>query len=250
MEKFSHEMPKEFVRKVRNLVQLKDSLHGEIKKINENGKDYWFQDSVMPIFDDAGERLGEVVVRFDITDKKHYEELAITDPLTQLYNRRYFNEVLSREINRAYRDQKTLSFIILDVDYFKKYNDAYGHQAGDEVLKSVAQSIKSTLHRGSDYVFRLGGEEFGVIFSGLNHDQSLELAEKIRVNIEAMQIEHSNSKVARCVTISAGLLVVDFADESVDEHGFYTMADDALYEAKDLGRNQVVIYENEELEFF
>jgi diguanylate cyclase (GGDEF)-like protein len=250
MDKFEHNMPKEFVKKVRDLVKLKDQLTGEVKKVVENDEEYWYQDSVMPIYDDAGERLGEVLVRFDITDKKHYQELSITDSLTSLYNRRYFNEVLSREINRAYRDQKTLSFIILDVDYFKKYNDAYGHQAGDDVLKKVATSIKETLHRGSDYIFRLGGEEFGVIFSGLDKKESENLAERIRKNVENLSIEHSNSKINEHVTISLGLLVVDFEQESVDEHGFYTMADDALYEAKKSGRNRVVTYENEDLEFF
>ncbi|MEA1916837.1 MAG: diguanylate cyclase [Campylobacterota bacterium] len=250
MNNIKHKMPKEFVQKVKNILDNKESLNGELKHTSEDGKECWFQNSVMPIYDDNGAKLGEVVVRYDITQKKHFEELAITDALTKLYNRRHFNDILTREINRAYRDQKTLSFTILDVDYFKKYNDAYGHQAGDEVLVSVSKTIKESLHRGSDFAFRLGGEEFGVIFSGVDEEYSVEFVERIRANIEALNIEHSNSQVANHITASFGLLVVDFSQESVDEHGFYTMADDALYKAKNSGRNRVSLYENEELEFF
>ncbi|MBD3797111.1 MAG: GGDEF domain-containing protein [Campylobacterales bacterium] len=181
-------------------------------------------------------------------EKKIFEKLSITDTLTGLYNRRYFNEILDSEISRASQQQSTLSFIICDIDFFKKYNDAYGHQAGDTALSSVAKAINSSINRGTDFAFRLGGEEFGIIFSTSDKEMSLELANKIRTNVEALQIENSKSTVSSCVTISLGLLVVDFSIESVDKNGFYSMADDALYKAKNNGRNQVVLYENGDVE--
>jgi diguanylate cyclase (GGDEF)-like protein len=250
MNNKEHNLPLEFVKKVKDAITKKEFLIGEVRRTSKDGHESWYQNSIMPILDDDGTHLGEVIVRYDITEKKSFEKLAITDGLTALYNRRYFNEILSREINRANRDKSILSFCIIDVDYFKKYNDAYGHPEGDGVLIAVANAIKSSLHRGSDFVFRLGGEEFGVIFSGLSKEEAFAFAEEIRANVEALNIPHTNSLVTDHITISLGLLVVNFENENVDENGFYTMADDALYQAKESGRNKVVIYENDDLEFF
>lgn len=250
MHEKEHKLPLEFVKKVQNVVSGKKSLEGELHRTSVDGKESWYQNSIMPILDDDGTQLGEVVVRYDITQKKIYEKLAITDGLTGLYNRRHFNEILHREIKRAARDESVLSFCMIDIDYFKKYNDSYGHQAGDDVLISVAHAIRDSLHRGGDFAFRLGGEEFGVLFSGVNQEKSFKFAQKIRANVEALCLPHSNSLTNKYVTISLGLLVVDFKLENVDENGFYSMADQALYEAKESGRNRVVLYENDELEFF
>jgi len=250
MNEKQHELPREFVKKVKDAIVNKESLEGELKHITTDGKESWFQDSIMPILDDDGVEIGEVIVRYDITQKKIYEKLSITDALTKLYNRRHFNDVLSREIHRAKRDGVRLSFIVLDVDYFKKYNDANGHKAGDEALIAVASALENLLHRGSDFAFRLGGEEFGIIFSRLDESKSLEFAEKIRKTVEDLKIVHSGSHVSKFLTISLGLLVVDFSEVSIDENGFYTMADDALYLAKERGRNRVAIHENDDLELF
>jgi diguanylate cyclase (GGDEF)-like protein len=245
----SNELPLAFVKKVKNVINNEYKLENEEEKVLSDGSVHWIQTSVMPIFDDDNIKIGEVIVNYDVTDKKTFEKLSITDGLTGLYNRRYFNETLKREINRALRDKEYLSFLILDIDFFKKYNDSYGHDAGDKALIRVAHTLQDSLQRGGDFAFRLGGEEFGVLFSKENEKDSFALAEKIRKNIEALKIEHSNSSVAKCITVSVGLLNVNFANESVDEHGFYTMADDALYQAKE-NRNKVVMYENDELEFF
>ena len=222
----------------------------EYQEIDTDGQVKWFKDIAMPLCDENGDNIGNVIVHCDITKMKHFEALSITDALTNLYNRRYFNDIFKREISRALREKGTLSFLILDIDYFKKYNDAYGHDAGDKALTAVAKEISNSIKRGSDFAFRLGGEEFGVLFYNTSIEGSILLAEKIRKNIEVLQIQHSNSSTAKHLTVSIGLLVVDFSQESVDEHGFYTMTDDALYQAKESGRNRVVLYENDDLEFF
>ena len=243
------DLPLEFVKKIKDTINKQETIEGELEKTTKDGQEYWIQKSIMPIYDD-NIRVGEVIVNYDITEKKKLEQLAIKDGLTGLYNRRFFDETLKKEISRVARKKKKLSFFILDVDFFKKYNDSYGHEAGDEALVAVSHEVKKALHRGGDFAFRLGGEEFGVLFSNTSIEDSLRIADKIRINIEALEIEHSNSKVAKYVTVSIGLLVVDFAQESVDEHGFYTMADDALYQAKNSGRNRVVLYENDDVDFF
>jgi len=237
----------EYAKKVTDIDKpVKD----EIKHICENGNEVYFQEKEVPYFDYDGNKICDVIIRYDVSEKKVFEKLATTDALTSLYNRRHFNDVLTREIHRASRDESKLCFLMIDVDFFKKYNDAYGHQAGDEVLVSVAKAIKKDLKRGSDFAFRLGGEEFGVLYSATDEIKAIEYAELIRKNVHELKIKHSNSKIDEYLTISLGLLFVDFSIENIDEHGFYTMADDALYQAKESGRNRVVVYENEDVEFF
>lgn len=242
-------LPLEFVQRVKDTVNKQEILESAVELIQHDEEDYWIQKSIMPIYED-NIKIGEVIVNYDITQKKMFEELSIRDGLTGLYNRRFFDETLTREINRAHRDKNNLSFVMFDVDFFKKYNDSYGHKAGDKALISVSNEIAKVFHRAGDFVFRLGGEEFGALFSKANIEDSLKIANTIRENIEALQIEHSNSQVSKHITVSVGLLVVDFSQEDVDEQGFYTMADDALYEAKNSGRNRVVLYENDDIDFF
>jgi len=239
----------EYIQKFDN---LKDNIEYKEKEfeLETDGEKHWIESKILPIFDEEKNFLGNASIQIDITKYKKLQTLAITDELTGLYNRRFFNETLSREIKRALRDKLLLSFMMLDIDYFKKYNDSNGHDAGDKVLKAVATAIKNSVHRGGDYAFRLGGEEFGVLFSKTNIEDSIFLAENIRQNIENLNIEHSSSKVTNHITVSIGLLVVDFSKDVVDENGFYTMSDTALYQAKDEGRNRVVLYQNDELEFF
>ena len=204
----------------------------------------------MPIYDANNTKIGEVVVRYDITQKKQYEEMAITDSLTQIYNRRHFNNIIEQEINRANREKLILCLIILDVDYFKKYNHTYGHIEGDNALKSVAKTLKDNLKRGSDYPFRLGGEEFGILFISENETKALEFAEDIRRSIEDLHIPHSSSEVTDHITASLGLVAIDFNEVTADKDEFYRLADSALYQAKENGRNQVFLHANDEMELF
>jgi len=241
-------------KKLEYVKKLKNKNYNENKpkefKINRYGISHWVKVIQAPIFDENNQNIGCASVQFDITEYKKFEELAITDGLTGLYNRRYFNEILTREIRRAHREKTNLSFMMLDIDFFKKYNDSYGHDAGDKALIAVSNALISSMHRGSDFVFRLEGEEFGILFAHTSEDNSIAIAEKVRKSIVDSKIEHSNSITAKYLIVSIGVLVVNFKEEGVDENGFYTMADDALYQAKNNGRNQVVLYKNDELEFF
>jgi len=204
----------------------------------------------MPILDDNHNLLGQVVVRHDITQMKQYEQMSITDPLTQIFNRRYFNNIIAEQIERAKTDKTTLCLIILDVDHFKKYNDTYGHIAGDNALIAIADTLKNSLQKESEYPFRLGGEEFGVLFNADNETQALEFSEKIRKNIVELNIPHSSSDVASYVTASLGLVAINFQEQTADKDEFYRLADSALYSAKENGRDQVFLHQNDEMEFF
>ncbi len=185
-------------------------------------------------------------------NSKKLELLSMKDTLTNLYNRHHFDDVFNREIKRADRDKKTLSFAIIDVDNLKKYNDCNGHEAGNDLLKSIAEVLEEATRRGSDFIFRLGGEEFGIIFTDLNEEEALSFIDNIRIKIQDLNISHSSNNNLKIATASIGLVVVDFSKNCIHKTGFYSMADHALHEAKQKGRNRVVLHaeESEELEFF
>jgi len=171
------------------------------------------------------------------------EELTITDPMTSLYNRRHFDEVFENTLKVQQRTKQTLIFIILDIDFFKQYNDTYGHQAGDLAIKMVAKNLKNSLKRAGDMAFRLGGEEFGILCIGMSGSEALSFANSIRENIQSEKFEHSKNSVNRYLTISMGLIVIE-PDFINNVNNIYKCADEALYKAKENGRNQVVVYDS------
>jgi diguanylate cyclase (GGDEF)-like protein len=171
---------------------------------------------------------------------KKLENASYTDTLTNLHNRRYFNFIYDRELKRAKRNKSYITFMMLDIDFFKQYNDTYGHVEGDFALKSVAKVLKDTLKRPSDYVFRLGGEEFGVLLSETDETHSARLAREICDAVRKREIKHEASKVNEFLTISIGV-VCCVADDALDEQVLITRADEMLYKAKESGRDRYVI---------
>ncbi|MGQ4878564.1 diguanylate cyclase domain-containing protein [Billgrantia sp. LNSP4103-1] len=161
-------------------------------------------------------------------------ELASHDPLTGLYNRRTFIEVLERELARRDSDGRQLAFLLFDVDRFKAYNDLHGHPQGDELLKRLAAVTTEVFSRREDVIFRLGGEEFGVVFHTQTPEQAAEMADRLLAAIEAMG-EPAPAGPHPSVTVSAGLyLVAQGHDTSANR--IYSYADQALYQAKEAGR--------------
>ena len=215
---------------------------GEIKNKKKNGDYYWVKASISPVFDNKGEIISYTAVREDITDKKTIEEISITDGLTNIYNRRYFDEIFPKIINEAKRKNELVAFVFMDIDHFKQYNDNYGHQKGDEVLINFAACLKQSLHRSSDYTFRLGGEEFAVVYQMETKEKAVEFANNLRKNIENLKIEHKYSSVSSYITASMGLICKNANEIVIDE--IYKQADDLLYQAKRSGRNQVKVNED------
>jgi diguanylate cyclase (GGDEF)-like protein len=160
------------------------------------------------------------------------------DGLTNVNNRRYFDERLNSEWNRATRNHTELSLLLLDVDFFKRYNDYYGHQAGDDCLRKVAAAIKSTIKRPTDLVARYGGEEFACLLPDTNLDGALYLAEAIKQAIIALNITHTGSTIIPQVTVSAGVCIKP-ANYQGSPETLLRRADLQLYNAKESGRNRV-----------
>ncbi|MCP4689394.1 MAG: diguanylate cyclase [Desulfobacterales bacterium] len=170
------------------------------------------------------------------------ENLSNMDGLTGIANRRNFNRVLEIEWYRALRASTPLSLIMMDIDYFKKYNDNYGHAAGDECLRQVARTLDGCTNRASDFVARYGGEEFSAILPGTESVGGLVLAEKMRKSVEALNIEHVASSAALHITISQGVATM-IPRRELSAVSLIEAADAALYEAKKAGRNRARVHE-------
>jgi diguanylate cyclase (GGDEF)-like protein/PAS domain S-box-containing protein len=215
-----------------------------------------------PIFNSEQKLEGRVILAYDITDRKNLEkelkaaneslqaqlnenerlrlqlqEQAIRDPLTGVYNRRYFAEALENETARAFREQTPFSIIILDVDHFKKINDTYGHKCGDLILRSLAKFLQENTRR-SDIVCRFGGEEFVILMPDAASDSAYERAELFRSQFAAMVNEYEGKQVT--CSFSAG--VASFPMHSNSGETLLNMADLALYQSKAQGRNRSTIY--------
>lgn len=170
---------------------------------------------------------------------KELQRLSSLDGLTGIANRRRFDEYLEQEWLRAARGNKTLSLILTDIDHFKTYNDNYGHQGGDEVLRRVAQAIEGGAHRPGDLVARYGGEEFAIILPDTEPAGAASVAEAIRQSVERLNIPHGFSTAADHVTISMGVASI-IPREGGLPSTLIEAADEALYEAKHSGRNRYV----------
>jgi len=185
----------------------------------------------------------------DITELKQYEraleEYAYIDPLTQIANRRQFDQTFENEWRRSERNHTPLSLIMIDIDFFKVYNDILGHQAGDTCLQQIAKTIHTSASRAGELTARYGGEEFVVLLPNNDIASAEKMAETIRHNIAALKLPHPDSDISNYVTISAGYSVVDFVNKTIDSRSqLLKQADDALYKAKKAGRNRAYPYKN------
>ena len=230
------DMPESVYTELWNTIKSGKVWKGEIKNLKKDGDFYWVKAIIEPNFSKNGTIIGFTALRYDITDKKLIEIISITDGLTQIYNRRYFDETFPKIINRAKRKNELVSFLFMDIDHFKQYNDNYGHQKGDEVLINFAKCLKDSLHRADDLAFRLGGEEFAIVYQTETKEKAIEFANQIRENIENMKLTHEYNSASSYITASMGLICKN-ANDITDN--VYKEADDLLYEAKRNGRNQV-----------
>ncbi|MDY6973442.1 MAG: sensor domain-containing diguanylate cyclase [Thermodesulfobacteriota bacterium] len=223
----------------------------EYRIIDTEGRIHWITEKGQTIYSAEGEPLWLDGAIYDDSDRKYAEEalqkaneelkrLANMDGLTQIANRRYFDECLDREWKHMRREQKNLSLIMCDIDFFKLYNDAYGHQKGDDCLRSVAQAISSEVKRPSDVAARYGGEEFILILPDTQPEGSVHIAESIRDAVQQLKISHAHSTITEHVTLSLGVSCV-IPDKKILSKELVNAADVALYKAKKLGRNRVVL---------
>lgn len=176
------------------------------------------------------------------TANKELERLAHMDGLTQVANRRSFDHCLAQEWRRMAREQNPLTLILCDVDFFKGYNDTYGHQAGDDCLRNVAKAVSTVLKRSTDFIARYGGEEFAIILPNTSFVGAMHVATEMRAAVQAQEIVHCASSISQFVTLSIGISTVVPVIE-VSPQSLLAAADRALYKAKLGGRDRVCFEE-------
>ena len=211
--------------------------------------DHMYQNiTYIPLLSPSGEVNQIGVIIYDVTDiatnkselqlaNSKLQSLSRTDRLTQLYNRGYWEDCLIKEFARHKRTNEPCSLIMFDIDHFKKVNDTYGHQAGDEVIRTTAKAVKDKV-RTTDIAGRYGGEEFGIILIDTKGDGALLLAQRLRKHIESMLVHYEGLEIQ--YTISLGISEVDA--QMRDHKQWLEQADQALYTAKETGRNQARLY--------
>lgn len=233
------DMPESFFKTLWGTITQDKPWEGEIKNRNKDGGFYWVKAYIVPDVKN-GKKIGYTAIREDITDKKKIEEISITDGLTNIFNRRHFNDTFPKVINSAKRKDALVCFLLIDIDHFKLYNDNYGHQAGDDVLVEFAACLKKSLQRADDLAFRLGGEEFGVLYEADTRESALCFANTLKSNIEDLKLKHEYNSASPYITASMGLTCKHASTIThVDE--MYKQTDELLYKAKENGRNQVTV---------
>ncbi|MGK7930801.1 MAG: diguanylate cyclase [Microcystaceae cyanobacterium] len=220
-----------------------------------DGKVTWVYGQAVAETDSEGQLMGYVGTVTDITPQKEteaerfrLEQLSQTDGLTHIANRRRFDQVLQQEWRRSQREQHPLSLILFDVDYFKGYNDYYGHPMGDDCLIQLAQATRRVVNRSSDLVARYGGEEFVILLPNTDGIGAIAIATKLHKEIETLAIPHIRSEISSVVTVSMGISTIipaSYPQSQLDVSSpdlIITQADQSLYRAKHQGRNCYVVY--------
>ncbi len=216
------------------LVKLPDQIE-LIARIRAHAKNYLMQLER----DAAFFALREMKKQLEKSNRK-LEKLSMLDGLTGIANRRHFDSSFEEEYQRARQTQSPLSLILIDIDYFKLFNDTYGHQPGDDCLKQVASVLENECKKSTDLAARYGGEEFVILLPDTSAENALLVANRIREHINQLQIEHESSDTSNCVTISQGISCL-LPNGVISSEELLERADKALYSAKENGRDQVVV---------
>ncbi len=221
----------------------------DYRALTRDGDYVWIRDVVHVMRKPDGEVEALIGFMFDISERKRteqklvelqkeLEELSFKDGLTGVANRRMFDSVLEREWDNARRNCQPLSLILLDIDYFKQYNDHYGHLQGDTCLRQVGQALKATATRPRDFVARFGGEEFVLVLPETDSAAALKVAERCRSRVFREQIPHAQSDIGAVLTVSMGVgtIIPGHQDQPL---AFVESVDQQLYQAKQQGRNRI-----------
>lgn len=217
-------------------VSAKDAVEDQQNGFNLGAVDYITKPFELPLV------LARVAVHIRLKLKsQHLEKLALVDGLTDIPNRRALDDMLQRECGRSAREGYSLAVLMIDIDHFKAFNDHYGHGAGDECLRQVAQALAAALHRPGDFIARYGGEEFCILLPDCDSQGAIQVAEHLRDAIETLAIPHAYSSVAKHVTVSIGISVHQTKGGDTCPPTIHREADEALYTAKTHGRNRVAV---------
>ena len=251
---FIHSEDVHLFTSLRELIQKKDVVQTIMYRMRcKDGKYIWFETKCQRFLTSNGECEEIICISRDVTKEKvklneieketqRLQKEIYIDELTGVYNRRFFNKILNDEYKKSIHSKNDFSLLMIDIDYFKQYNDTYGHPEGDQCLSLVAKTLKIHVS-DTGFVCRIGGEEFCIILPNTNNNQAITLANKLRYEIEELKVPHANSLISHYITISVGVATTtaDYLTQ-MDSSELLVLADQALYKAKEDGRNQVIYY--------
>ncbi|CAM3949283.1 EAL domain-containing protein [Arcobacter cloacae] len=234
---------KKFFSNLWNTIRNGDIWTGEISNKNKDGSIYWIYATIIPNYSSDKKLLGFTSLGQNITEKKYLEKVVITDYLTGIYNKKYFEENLIKFIEKAIKFDFSLTLAFIDIDNFKLYNDTYGHNNADKALIKIAQCVQNLCTK-NDILCRIGGEEFALISLNKNQISSKDFLVNMCDSVENLKIKHEkNQNISSFITISCGAIFIKKENLNMDSEIFIQLADNLLYKAKKNGKNKIFFEE-------
>ena len=242
---------KQYWRDMYRTVARGNIWKDEVKNRAKDGSYYWVDTTIIPLMADDGKPHSYISIRTDITKQKNIQKafkktnkqlkkLSQMDDLTGIPNRRSYEKHLELEIQAAQRSNLPLSLLVVDIDNFKAINDEYGHDAGDQILRQAAVTMRDSLTRTTDFIARFGGEEFIVLMPSTDEKGAYKVAERIRNNIINIPLPEEQTTRLDKITVSIGISTQ--TGINLDKNQIFKEADTALYEAKNSGKNQTIVF--------
>ena len=228
-----------FVIEAKQSLELGEVFKGEFKNTNASSQEFDLDATLSPMKDEEGRKIAYLCILQDITHQKRLQEISITDPLTHLYNKSYFDIYLKQSLFESIKSNEIFSLILVDIDCFKSYNKNHGNFMGDKIIIQIGSALKSNKYIDAKKLFRINGGEFAIIVKKENAGYLKALVESLFTSIEALQIPHEDS-VANILTVSAGIISINTSFHHVSTSEIMSLADVNLNKAKENGRNQAV----------
>ena len=213
---------------------------GELKNYKKSGEEYWIKAMIAPLYDHKNQKVGYTSIKEDITDKKRLEELSITDSLTSIHNRRFFDHYLKRELKRSTFKKEKFALLIIELDYFEEYAEHYGNTLRDKVLVDVTNEMNRVVGPQVNDLFRINAHEFAAVIVDKNDVYVTKIANDLLRSVSALQIPHEKNKASDFVSVSIGAVNVDSYLHNINSNDLYNIAENNLHRAKKAGKNRVV----------
>lgn len=229
-----------YIDNVKNTLELSQTFVGELKNTKVNSEEFYVRMTISQLKNENGEKIAYMSILENITHEKRLKEISITDPLTQLYNRAYFDIYLKQRLYKSIKQNEVFSLVLIDIDCFKAYNESHGHIMGDKTIVQVASILKNNKYVDPKKLFRVSGEEYAIIVVKENSGYLKALVDSIFESIKLLDIKHESSDVSDILTVSAGIVSINTSIHHVSASELMNLADNNLKKAKDNGRNQAV----------
>ena len=228
------------IKNLWDTISADEIWRGELKNYKKSGEEYWIKAMIAPLYNSKKIKIGYTSIKEDITDKKRLEELSITDPLTSMHNRRFFDHYMKREIKRSILKQEKFALLLIQVDYFQEYSEHYGDVMADKALIQLTSKINETIGLQASDIFRISADEFAVVIIDKDDAFIKKTADDLLKCAESLQIPHAKSEVSEYLTLSVGAVNLENHLHNINSNDVYNIAENNLYRAKKDGRNRAV----------